>query len=88
MFAWWVIPLALVMAFVVERAHSSILVATVMHGAANLSIPLLLPGVDRTWTLIATGALYLLFAGALVIQTAGTSRRSAANPFPSKEVAA
>lgn len=87
-FAWWTIPFALVMAFVVERARSSILVATVMHGAANISIPLLLPGVDRTWTLIATGALYLLFAGALVIHAAGTSRRSAAIPFRTKEVAA
>ena len=56
--------------------------------AANLSIPLLLPDVDRTWTLVATGALYLRFAGALVIQAAGTSRRSAANPFRTKEVAA
>jgi hypothetical protein len=63
-------------------------VATIMHGAANVSIPLLLPGVDRTWTLVATGTLYALVAGALVIQSLVTRRQSAATPFHSKEVAA
>jgi membrane protease YdiL (CAAX protease family) len=87
-FAWWVLPVAVVMAFVVERARFSVLVATIMHGAANVSIPLLLPGVDLTWTLAATGTLYGLFAGALVIHSHVTSRQSAAARFHSKEVAA
>ena len=38
-FAWWVIPFAVLMAFVVERARFSILVATVMHGAGNIALP-------------------------------------------------
>ncbi len=87
-FAWWVIPFAMVMAFVVERARFSILVATVMHGAANISIPLLLPGVDHTWTLVATGTLYAIVAGALVIHSVVTSRRPSTARFPMKEVAA
>ena len=87
-FAWWVIPFAMLMAIVVERARFSILVATVMHGAANISIPLLLPGVDHTWTLIATGALYAIVAGALVIQSVVASRRPSMARFSSKEVAA
>ena len=87
-FTWWVIPFALAMAFVVERARFSILVATVMHGAGNIAIPILLPGVDRTWTLVATGTLYLLLAVAVVIHTNVASRQSGAARFSSKEVAA
>jgi membrane protease YdiL (CAAX protease family) len=87
-FAWWVVPFALVMAFVVERARFSVLVATVMHGAANISIPLLLPGVDRTWAFVATGTLYIVLAGALVIRSVVLSRQIAVAPFHSKEVAA
>jgi len=87
-FAWWVIPFALLMAFVAERARFSILVATVMHGAANLSIPLLLPGVDHTWTLVATGTLYLVVAGAVAIHSVVTSPQSSAARSRSKEVAA
>lgn len=87
-FAWWVIPFAMVMAFVVERARFSILVATVMHGAGNIALPILLPGVDRTWTLAATGTLYMIIAGALVIHSLVTSRQSAVTRFHTKEVAA
>lgn len=87
-FAWWVIPFAVVMAFVVERARFSILVATVMHGAGNIALPLLLPGVDRTWTLAATGTIYMVIAGALVIHSVVTSRRPSMARFHSKEVAA
>src|SRR4029079_7408821 len=87
-FAWWVIPFAVVMAYVVERARFSILVATVMHGAAHISIPLLLPNVDRTWTLLVTGTIYLSLAGALVVRSQLPSARSSAARFPSKEVAA
>ncbi len=87
-FAWWVIPFALVMAFVVERARFSIVVATVMHGAGNIALPILLPGVDRTWTLVASGTLYMLLAGALVIHSVVMSPESAVARFSSKEVAA
>ena len=66
-FAWWVIPLAIVMGFVAERTRFSVIVATVMHGSANISIPILLPGVDPTWTRIVTGAIYLLVATAFVV---------------------
>jgi len=66
-FAWWVLPLAIVMGFVAERTRYSIIVATVMHGAANIATPILLPGVDLTWTRIVTGALYLLVATVFVI---------------------
>ena len=88
-FAWWVIPFAIVMAFVVERARFSIVVATLMHGSANLAIPLLLPNVDRTSSLLATGAIYLLLAGALVLRSRlPSARSSAARLIEPKEVAA
>jgi membrane protease YdiL (CAAX protease family) len=66
-FAWWVIPLAIVMGFVADRTQFNILVATVFHGAANIATPILLPDVDLTWTRIVTGAVYALLAAALVI---------------------
>jgi CAAX protease family protein len=67
-FAWWVIPLAVVMGFVVERARYSVIVATVMHGAANIATPILLPGVDRTTWLVVTGAVYMVVAAGLVLR--------------------
>ena len=70
-FAWWVVPLAVVMGFVAERASYSVLVATVMHGAANIATPILLPGVDHTWTMLATGTVYLLLAVTLVVRSTG-----------------
>ena len=76
-FAWWVIPLAIVMGVVAERARYSVLVATVMHGAANLSLPILLPGVDRTWMMVVTGTLYLVVAVALIALERSRSRMSA-----------
>jgi CAAX protease family protein len=87
-FVWWVVPFAVLMAFVVEHAGFSVLVATVMHGTANVSIPLLLPGVDRTWVFVATGTLYMLLAGAMVIQSVITSRRPGVARVSTKEVAA
>ena len=66
-FAWWVLPLAIVMGFVAERTRYSVIVATVMHGAANIGTPILLPEVDLTWTRIVTGAVYLLVATAVVL---------------------
>jgi uncharacterized protein len=66
-FALWVIPLAVVMGFVAERTRFSVIVATVMHGAANIATPILLPGVDRTWWLVATGAIYVIVAAAIVL---------------------
>jgi membrane protease YdiL (CAAX protease family) len=68
-FAWWVIPLAVVMGFVAERARYSVIVATVMHGAANIATPILLPGVDREVVLLITGAIYALVAVALVVRS-------------------
>lgn len=61
-FAWWVIPVSIVMGYVSLGAGHSVLVATVMHGAANIASPILLPGVERAWTLSVTGALYLAIA--------------------------
>jgi membrane protease YdiL (CAAX protease family) len=76
-FAWWVIPLAVVMGFVAERASYSVLVATVMHGAANIATPILLPGVDHTWTMLATGAVYLLLAVTFVVRSTASARAAA-----------
>jgi uncharacterized protein len=87
-FAWWVVPFAVVMAFVAERSRFSVLVATVMHGAANISIPILMPGVDRLWALTISGTLYLVLAVALVIHARVPSRRPAVARINSKEVAA
>jgi uncharacterized protein len=77
-FAWWVVPLAVVMGFVVERARYSVIVATVMHGAANIATPILLPGVDRTAWLIVTGTVYALVAAGFVIRGRRRSARPAA----------
>jgi membrane protease YdiL (CAAX protease family) len=73
-FAWWVIPMAVVIGAVAEGAGYSVIVATVMHGAANIATPILLPGVDRTWTLVVTGAMYLVLA----VGIAARARRSVA----------
>ena len=77
-FAWWVVPLAIVMGFVVERARYSVIVATVMHGAANIATPILLPGVDRTAWLVVTGTIYALVAAGLVIRDRRRSMEPAA----------
>jgi membrane protease YdiL (CAAX protease family) len=75
-FAWWVVPLAVVMGYVTERANYSVLVATVMHGAANIATPILLPGIDRTWVLLVTGAVYVALA--LILVARSSVRRPAA----------
>lgn len=87
-FAWWVVPFAVVMGFVVERARYSVLVATVMHGAANVAMPILLPSVDHTWTMVATGTVYIVFAVSLVAYSRSRSAQSSAPLFVQKEVAA
>jgi uncharacterized protein len=66
-FAWWVLPLAVAMGVVVEGARFSVVVAVVMHGAANISIPIVLPDVDRATWLVVTGAVYWVAAVALVL---------------------
>lgn len=76
-FAWWVLPLAVVMGFVAERTRYSVLVATVLHGAANIATPILLPDVDLTWTRVVTGAIYVVVAAALVIWDANGRRATA-----------
>jgi hypothetical protein len=88
-FAWWVLPLAIVMAFVAERARYGVLVMTVMHGTANVATVILLPGVDHTWTMLATGTAYLLLATTLVAGSRSAVRgpRSDAAPVPTKEMA-
>jgi hypothetical protein len=76
-FAWWVLPLSVAMGVIAEGARFSVIVATVMHGAANIATPILLPGVDRSWWLVVTGALYAVVAAILVI---AANRRAAPGP--------
>jgi len=66
-FAWWVLPLAVTLGVVAEGARFSVIIATVMHGAANIATPILLPGVDRSWWLLMTGVLYAAAAAFLVL---------------------
>jgi len=75
-FTWWVLPLSVVMGVVGEGARFSVIVATIMHGAANIATPILLPGVDRAWWLIVTGALYAVVAVGLesISRMRGTDR--------------
>ncbi len=87
-FAWWVVPFAVVIGFVAERARYSVIVATVMHGAANVAMPILLPGVDRTWTMLATGSIYLLIAISLSVHATLSSAPTSAPQSDQKEVAA
>ncbi|MFL5682157.1 MAG: CPBP family intramembrane glutamic endopeptidase [Chloroflexota bacterium] len=67
-FAWWVIPLAVVMGFVAERARYSVIVATVMHGAANIATPILLPDVDGQVVQLVTGSIYVALAAFVAIR--------------------
>ena len=87
-FAWWVVPFAVVMGFVAERARYSVVVATVMHGAANIALPILLPNVDHTWTSLVTGTVYMVLAVSLVAIAWSRSARPSAPQFDQKEVAA
>jgi membrane protease YdiL (CAAX protease family) len=81
-FAWWVIPMAVVIGAVAEGAGYSVLVATVMHGAANIATPILLPGVDRTWTLVVTGAIYLVLAVGIAVRARRTASPAAPTTAP------
>jgi hypothetical protein len=62
------------MGFVAERTRYSVLVATVLHGSANIATPILLPDVDLTWTRVVTGGIYVLVAAALMIWDANHRR--------------
>ena len=66
-FASWVVPLAIAMGVVVEGARFSVIVAVVMHGSANIAIPIVLPGVDRETWLVVSGAVWWIAAAALVV---------------------
>ena len=79
-FAWWVLPLSVAMGVIAEGARFSIIVTTVMHGAANIAMPILLPGVDRSWWLVVTGVLYAVVAAIVVI---AANRRAAPEPSAS-----
>ena len=68
------------MGFVVEGARYSVIVATVMHGAANIATPILLPGVDRTAWLVVTGAIYMVVAAGLVLR-----QRTSVAKLPARE---
>ena len=87
-FAWWVVPFAVVMGFVAEQARYSVVVATVMHGAANIAMPILLPNVDHTWTMLAVGSIYAVLAVSLVAYSRSRSAQSSPPQFDQKEVAA
>jgi hypothetical protein len=65
--------MAVVIGAVAEGAGYSVIVATVMHGAANIATPILLPGVDRTWTLVVTGAIYLVLAVGIAVRARRTA---------------
>jgi uncharacterized protein len=75
-FAWWVLPLAIVMGFVAEPARYSVIVATVIHGAANIAAPIVLPGVDREVVMLVTGAIYALVAVGFVMQQRNRQART------------
>jgi membrane protease YdiL (CAAX protease family) len=78
-FAAWVIPLAVVMGVVAEQTRFSAIIATVMHGSANIATPILLPDVDRTVWLLLGGAIYAVVAVILVVAYGrGAARRLSA----------
>jgi uncharacterized protein len=63
-FAAWVVPLSVVMGIFAESTRFSAILATVLHGAANIATPIVLPGVDRPTWLVLGGAIYAV--GAIV----------------------
>jgi membrane protease YdiL (CAAX protease family) len=66
-FAVWVIPLAVVMGVFSEATRFSAILATVMHGAANIATPIVLPGVDRVVWLVLGGVLYAVGVSAYLL---------------------
>jgi membrane protease YdiL (CAAX protease family) len=87
-FTWWVIPLSVAMGVVAEKARFSVIVATVMHGSANIATPILLPGVDRAWWLVVTGALYAVVAIALVMAARSQGQSSTLPATPAGSIGA
>ena len=80
-FAVWVVPLSVVMGLVAEGTRSSAVVATVMHGAANIATPIVLPGIDRPTWLVLGGIIYAACAlGYLGVQRARRTTARAAQP--------
>jgi membrane protease YdiL (CAAX protease family) len=66
-FAVWVIPLAVVMGVFSEATRFSAILATVMHGAANIATPIVLPGVDRVVWLVLGGVIYAVGVSAYLL---------------------
>jgi membrane protease YdiL (CAAX protease family) len=66
-FAAWVVPLAVVMGVFSESTRFSAILATVMHGAANIATPILLPDVDRVVWLVLGGAIYAVGVGVYLL---------------------
>ncbi len=83
-FALWVVPLAVVMGIVAEATRFSAIVATVLHGAANIATPIVLPGVDRPTWLVLGGLIYAVGAVTYLVWR----RRSAAVRVPGTFVGA
>lgn len=88
LFACWVVPLAIVMAFVVERGRFSVPVATVMHGCANVAPVVLLAAIDATWSRAATAAVFALIAISLIARSRNWSRQQRSTLPSLKEVQA
>jgi hypothetical protein len=82
-FMLWVVPLAVVMGIVAEVTRFSAIVATVMHGAANIATPIVLPGVDRPTWLVLGGLIYAVGAVAYLVWR----RRAVASRVPGAFVA-
>jgi len=80
-FATWVIPLAVVMGVFSEATRFSAILATAMHGAANIATPIVLPDVERVVWLILGGAIYAV--GISVFLLARRQRALAAAPVAS-----
>lgn len=80
-FALWVVPLSVVMGLVAERTRFSAVLATVLHGAANIATPIVLPGVDRPTWLVLGGVIYAVgVLGYLGVQRARRTTDQAARP--------
>ena len=84
-FAAWVVPLAVVMGVFSEATRFSAILATVLHGAANIATPIMLPNVDRPVWLGLGGVIYAIVALIiLVAHQRGALPRATAGAFATR----
>jgi membrane protease YdiL (CAAX protease family) len=80
-FVAWVVPVSFMLSWAYLGSRS-VLIATLMHGAANVALPILLPGIGVGERLLLSAAGFAIVAAALVVSSRrmfGSADRQAAH---------